>query len=215
MLATLSRATAHDRGEIHRFWYAVYVEEMGRLVDDPLTDHQARTVGDAFFDYSTVMMARDEDHRVVATLINTCAGNGSLGKYETLYGLEDKTPEERYRISITTKLMVDPAFRKTRLPMLLAKKGYDLALADGITEDYIDCNDHLVGFFTRMGYVPHLGRIEHPQYGVVNSLKIRLDDFDHLRAVRSPFAPSMPARPAAHTASTNTSTNEEVATHAA
>ena len=211
MLATLSRATAHDKDEITRFWYAIYVAEMGRLENDPFTNHRTQTVGDPLYDSSTVLLARDEEQRVVATLINTCAANAYLGKYETLYGLEHKTPAERRHISITTKLMVDPAFRRTRLPMLLAKKGYDLALADGITEDYIDCNDHLVGFFTRMGYVPHLGRIEHPQYGVVNSMKVRLDDFEHLRAARSPFAGPTPARPT----NRRTAMIEEAADHAA
>ncbi|MEM1434136.1 MAG: hypothetical protein AAGG11_08800 [Pseudomonadota bacterium] len=212
MLATISRATAHDRDEIYRFWYTVYVEEMGRLEDDPHTNHAAATVSDPLYDSSTVMLARDEAQRVVATLINTCAANADLGKYEALYGFQDKTAAERQQISITTKLMVDPAFRRTRLPMLLAKKGYDLALADGITEDYIDCNDHLIGFFTRMGYVPHLGRIEHPLYGVVNSMKVRLDDFDHLRAVRSPFAGPIPAPEAAPR---KLATIKEAADHAA
>ena len=192
MLATITRASSAERDEVFEFWYRIYVQEMKRLLDDPLTDHARQRVLDPLVDFGSLLIARDAEGTLVGTLLSTCAGRGRLGKYDQLYGLTTLSPDQRRQASITTKLMVDPRFRRTRLAMLMARRGYELLLEDGVDYDYIDCNDHLVPFFTRLGYLPHLGRIEHPDYGTVNSMVISLRDRKHLQTVRSPFLRALP-----------------------
>lgn len=198
MLATITRAAPAERDEVHAFWYRIYVQEMKRLLDDPLTDHQQKRVFDPLADFGNLFIARNEDGQVVGTVLSTCAGKGRLGKYEQLYGLTEFDQAKRSKLSITTKLMVDPKLRRTRLALLMARRGYELLLEQGMDQDYIDCNDHLVPFFEKLGYLPHLGRIEHPAYGSVNSMVINLRDAEHLKAVGSPFLRALPkTQPAA------------------
>ncbi|MEM6708503.1 MAG: hypothetical protein AAF648_06930 [Pseudomonadota bacterium] len=187
MLATITRATPNEFGDVAQFWYRVYVREMGRLVDDPNTKHTTAEVQDPLIAFSTTWIARDETQRIVGTLMCTCARNGRLGKYETLYGFDRLSPEKRACASITTKLMVDARFRSSRLGLKLASSGYSWLVDQGMQFDYIDCNDHLVPFFNRLGYLPHLGRITHPDYGAVNSMVVPLTDTAHLERVKSPL----------------------------
>lgn len=194
MLAAISRATASEHEAIYGFWYDVYVKEMGRLIDDPLTDHARRLVRDPLAECGLLLVARDEEQQIVATMLTTGAAhselgtNQPLGTYETLYGLDQLSASERHTSTITTKLMVAPAFRRTRLPMQLARRGYQITLQAGMQHDYIDCNDHLVPFFLKLGYREHRGRVYHPCYGHVNSMVIDRHDYQHLQQVGSPFA---------------------------
>lgn len=191
MRAAISLAGISELTDVHRFWYRIYVEGMNRHLGDPLTDHQAEELTDPLITAGNLFVARDENGDIVATLMTTLAGDHDLGKYEGLYGIDRLAPAERARSSITTKLMVAEPWRCTRLPMLMARSTYEHALSQGVERDYIDCNDHLVSFFKRLGYRPHLGRIVHRDYGAVNSMVLQLTDEAHLRAMRSPFLKSL------------------------
>jgi len=83
--------------------------------------------------------------------------------------------------------MVAPTQRRSRLPLRLAFATYDWGLHVGIKHNYIDCNDHLLKLFTRLGYSEHLPRLHLKEYGRVNSLRLNITDEYHLRAVGSPF----------------------------
>ena len=219
MQATITRATPAERDEVYAFWYRIYVVEMQRLLDDPLTDHHRQRVLDPLATFGSLLIARNPNGQLVGTLLSTCAGDGRLGKYEKLYGLNHLTPDERSRVSITTKLMVDPALRRSRLAMLMASRGFEWLIERGVEQDYIDCNDHLLRFFTKLGYLPHRGRIDHPDYGNVNSMVINLTDYEHLKAVGSPLLRSAPLRqrrlPAAATpAEQELTTSKELSTDA-
>ena len=104
-----------------------------------------------------------------------------------VYGLDGLSGSQRRRSTITTKLMVDRRFRGTKLPMQLARAAYAHTLETGMLYDFIDCNDHLVGFFEKLGYRSHRGKIHHPDYGDVNSMYIALQDAVHLYNVGSPI----------------------------
>lgn len=191
MRAAITLASPHESLEIEHFWYRIYVAEMGRHTDDPLTDHETHTLHDPLMSNGNLFVARDESLNIVATLMTTLAGDTSLGKYETLYGLTGLNNEQRQHTSITTKLMVEPLYRRSRLPMLMARATYENALSLRVEQDYIDCNDHLVSFFARLGYRPHLGRVVHGDYGAVNSMVLHLQDAPYLQSIGSPFYKSL------------------------
>ena len=186
MRASISLANNQELSEVQQFWYRIYVEEMRRHISDPLTNHSARSLHDPLACVGDLFIARDEEHQVIATLMTTVANN-DLGKYEHLYAIDQLDEQARARSSITTKLMVAPNYRKTRVPMLIATTTYRHLLSRGVTTDYIDCNDHLVGFFERLGYKPHRGRITHQDYGAVNSMVLQLRDEANMERTGSPL----------------------------
>lgn len=183
----INKATVAELPAVKNFWYQVYVEEMGRHTDDPLTNHENKELDDPFLEIGSVWIARDDNEEIVGTVVNTLLEGNNLGKYSELYGLDQLTQEQQAHASITTKLMVREALRKGRLPVDLVKAAYQELLGQGVVDNFIDCNDHLVDFFSRFGYRNHLGRIHHVDYGTVNSLRLTINDGAALKAAKSPF----------------------------
>lgn len=183
----ITKATAADLAAVKNFWYQVYVNEMGRHMDDALTNHSLGELDDPLLKNGSVLVARNDQGEIVGTVVNSLVGDNNLGKYFCLYGLEKLTKDQRAAASITTKLMVKEPLRKGRLPVDLVKAAYEELLEQGVVDNFIDCNDHLVDFFTRFGYRNHLGRINHVDYGTVNSLRLTMNDGAALKAIKSPF----------------------------
>ena len=90
--------------------------------------------------------------------------------------------------SINTRLMVAPQFRKTGLGLSLGLASYAYGAPLGIKWNFIDCNDHLLPFYMGIGYLPHAPKAEHPEYGLVNRLRLKVLDMEHFLAVKSPLA---------------------------
>ncbi|MEM7705657.1 MAG: GNAT family N-acetyltransferase [Pseudomonadota bacterium] len=187
MTTQISRARdASDLTDARRFWYDVYVKEMGRDLNDASTDHESRELSDPFDEIGRLFIARD-DNRVVGTVLGTPGRDASFGYYETLYRLNELTEASRLRSSLTNKLIVAKEKRRSPLALKLATTVYRQGLSDGVQRNYIDCNAHLVSFFRRMGYRRHRGWVIHKDYGLVYSLVLHLEDIEHLRASESPF----------------------------
>lgn len=175
-----------DFNAAYRFWYDVYVTEMGRHRDDALTSHENKLLYDRLASRGVLKLA-EKDGRVVGTVLTTPANDKHVAKYRKLYCI-DETDEHQLRHScITTKLMVAPELRKTRLTLRLACATYDHGLRQGMQYNYIDCNDHLVSMFEKLGFEQYLPTLYHPDYGHVNSMRLRVTDHIHLAEKRSPF----------------------------
>jgi len=186
MLNLSTAQTDAEFADVYRFWYDVYVTEMGRHQDDPNALHHLRQLRDPLATAGSLSVAR-RDGTVVGTVLSTAIDHPAAAKYRELYGLSDLSREEQWSSAITTKLMVTPGLRHTRLPFRLAFATFDWGLRVGIKHNYIDCNDHLLRLFTRLGYEPHLPALHHKDYGAVNSLRLNITDEAHLRRVGSPF----------------------------
>ena len=186
MLELSTAQTDADFADVYRFWYQVYVTEMGRHTDDPNTSHERRQLSDPLATAGSLCLAR-KDGEVVGTVLSTPVDHPATEKYRSLYGLQTLSCEDQWASSITTKLMVKAELRRTRLPLRLAFATFDWGLHVGIKHNYIDCNDHLVRLFSRLGYEQHLPSLYHKDYGQVNSMHLEITDEARLRRVGSPF----------------------------
>ncbi|MEM9173115.1 MAG: hypothetical protein AAGA84_10460 [Pseudomonadota bacterium] len=170
-----------------RFWYDVYVLEMGRhRGTEPLVDHSKGELSDPLQPKADLFAAW-VGGEVVGTLQSAYARHGQLAKYIELYNLVDQSSEHIHTASITNKLMVAKPYRATGLAFHLGVETYKKGLRDGIQTNYIDCNDYLVDFYRRLGYREHLGWIDHKDYGRVYSMVFSLHDEANLRRTRSPL----------------------------
>lgn len=170
-------ATAAERLDAERFWYDVYVREMGRA--QPMADHLAGTVTDRLQPSSRVIVARErETGRCVGTVRTNFVRDGGADDYAQMYGIAFEGRVDRSSTSITTRLMVARPYRRGGLALRLVKAVYDLGIDSGIDTDFIDCNRHLVRFFTRLGYEDLL-EVQHPWYGDVRVLRLWLRE-EHL-----------------------------------
>jgi GNAT superfamily N-acetyltransferase len=173
-----------DRSAVFRLRYDVYVNEMGRT--QRYADHSQCQVEEPM-DTSGHVVAAFSGADIVGTVrSNLLRLTSSSGVYEDLYDFAALQPAAREYTSLTTKLIVHRDFRNTSLALQLARAAYKYGLANGVEEDFIDCNAHLVHFFERLGYTP-VKPITHPEYGEVMLLRLGLRDQAHLSRVHSPF----------------------------
>jgi hypothetical protein len=178
--------TEEELEEIYRFRFAVYVEEMHR--PQKYADHARKRIWDPLDSRGYVLGAWENDELVGTVRINFLAET-DIGDYYEMYAFEEIPPFERSHSSITTRLMIHPRYRKGTLAIRIARALYRFGLERGILTDLIDCNAHLVRFFTGLGYQPHRTDLVHPEYGAVSVLKLSLIDRIHLQRIRSPFLP--------------------------
>lgn len=184
-LARIRQATtADDLTKVARFRYRIYVEEMGRF--QQYANHREKTVCEPLDKHAHTLMAL-EDSEVVGTVRVNLAAECELGLYVELYRLRELGAIFPNRVSITTKLMVAPEYRRTPLALKLALACYKYASARGVEIDAIDCNPPLKSFFLKLGYRQILEAIHHPEYGYVIPMFMAVRDKHHLKHVGSPF----------------------------
>lgn len=185
--AAIRIAAAADDAELRQvfaFRYRIYVEEMNRV--QHYADHARRQIVDPLDGAAHNLVAWNGAEVVGVVRVNF-AREGGLGLYEALYGMADVGADHPARTAITTRLMTAPEYRGSPLAVRLSMAAYGLGLAAGIRWNFMDCNDHLVPFFTALGYVRHRGIVDHPEYGAVHCMVFDLEDRAGLAALRSPL----------------------------
>ncbi|HXI37454.1 MAG TPA: GNAT family N-acyltransferase [Burkholderiales bacterium] len=171
------------REQVFRLRYEVYVAEMGK----PLPADPAKRCTDAADATAVILAAVEPDsRRVVGSIRGNWLRDGGVDWYERLYGLSALSATEKRLTSVTTRMMVNAQFRGSLLALDLAAKLYVVGLAHDTAFNYIDCEDHMIPFFLRLGYV-RLGSVEHPPFGALNLMRLRMQDEEHLRRVKSPL----------------------------
>ncbi len=170
---------------LYRFRYSIYVEEMRRT--QRYANHDDQTIIDPLDDTSTNVLAYNAGVIIGCVRVNFLRA-GAVGEYFSFYRIDALDAVLQERVSITTRLMIDRAWRRTPVTIMLITTIYEYALRRGILIDFIDCNRHLVGFFVKFGYRPQFVTT-HPEYGEVTVMRIDVFDLTHLEAVNSPFAP--------------------------
>jgi hypothetical protein len=92
-------------------------------------------------------------------------------------------------MSLTTKLMFDPALRRSLYPIrLIMHYARNFNAHRPCKIDFIDCRRWLLPFFLKLGYVDYLGWVCHHEYGNVRPLFCPADQVLRLERLRSPLA---------------------------
>lgn len=133
MPISITRIADNERARqaLYRFRYQVYVEALGRTQTH--ADHMRRTIREPLDEEGYIFVAYDSGQIVGTVRCNFCKDTHDLGGYSELYCIG--TAVERHHpahTSITTKLMVAPAYRGSTLSVRLAFKTYILAVSHGI-----------------------------------------------------------------------------------
>ncbi|WP_293372499.1 GNAT family N-acyltransferase [Nevskia sp.] len=175
---------AEELEAIYRFRYRIYVDEMGRVQHD--ADHEARRIRDALDDGAINLAAWQSDEVVGAFRVNLSV-RGSLGYYEAFYEMGQSGDDHPLRTCIVTRAMVAKRLRCSDVAVRLCVAAFDVAVRHGVRWSFMDCNDHLVRFFTALGFVEYTSPKVHKEYGEVHLMRLDLEDHEHLRRLKSPF----------------------------
>jgi len=169
--------------DLFAFRYRVYVEEMKR--PQKYANHAAKLIRDPLDNRGRNIIARAGDEIVGCVRVNF-SRDGDLDYYERLLAMDKVGHSHPTATSLCTRLMVAPDYRRSTLAVRLACASFDMGLRNGIVWNFVDCNDHLVEFFTRLGYeCTH--QAVHEEYGLVNVMRLNILDENHLRDAGSVF----------------------------
>lgn len=173
-----------ERQAVYRFRYQIYVEEMGRPQKD--ADPHRRWIKDRLDSDCELYAAFTPDGNIVGTVRTNYSSNSDLGFYESFYRCDRFNELVHGNVSITTRLMTEPSYRRSTLAFRLACATYVDIVSNGIKLNIIDCNDHLVEFFRKLGFLEGF-KDWHSEYGHVNVMHLWLTDRAHLFETGSPF----------------------------
>jgi CRP-like cAMP-binding protein/GNAT superfamily N-acetyltransferase len=193
MAIEIREATDEEtRQRIFRFRYGIHVLELGK--DGPGVDHGQRTVRDEADDDATLFYA-EEEGRIVGTGRQNLGRRGpfpeiyfdwyDLGPALSAFGLD--------RVSVTSRLMVDPAYRGRTLASLLVMRLYEHACRNGADIDFCLSEPGLLRLYYRLGYRQYRTAVRPMGPGIRVPLVHCVRDLGHLSRVESPFARALPA----------------------
>ena len=176
-----------ERLEVYRFRYSVYVDEMG--LNESYADHARKIIRDPLDGPQSLLLAAWDGGRVVGTTRTNLIRDGGFGRYLEYYRLLGQSVDELQDTSISTRIMIHPAFRRTPLTVRLTCVCFRWMLDQGVKTDFCDCVPVVVPFFSGLGYHVQFADFIHPEFGGEPGSVMRLDalDLDHLIQVRSPL----------------------------
>ncbi len=175
--------TDDQKRDCYRLRYEIYINEMGR--QQKYVDHEQMTIAEPEDEGSVIFGAYDENERLVGTV--RAELHHELMPDGEAYGVSELMARYPGEYLFVAKLMVLKDYRSRTVFVDLAKACYSLALRRKIQFAVINCNDHLVPIFKRLGFVQMKAPFQHPEFGVVNPMAIEVFNAKHLRAQRSAF----------------------------
>ncbi len=175
--------TDPEKEQIFRFRYKIYIEEMNRPAH---ADHEKRMITD-WLDQTGTLIYVAENGDVLATARMNLKRHGDI-EFENEYDVRRFSPYYPERVSSTTKFMVDRKYRGCTLMNRSILFWYTHAVENGICFDFININEPLFKFYSRLGYRTYKDNFRHPEFGEVIPMVLAMNDRRHLEAVRSPLA---------------------------
>lgn len=197
-----------DAQELHavaRQRYAIHIEELGYT--HRYADRATRTVIEPL-DASGVLFAAFDGTRLAAAVrvnygldvdAGAGAGDGGFGEFAALFGLRRFGAAWPRSLCITTRLMIDSAYRSSTLMARLAVALYahTCRWRPQIRFSVIDCVPRHQDYFERLGYRAIGPRLLDPVAGPTVPMGLAVYDREHFERLRSPFAASCPRHDAA------------------
>jgi hypothetical protein len=175
------------RDEVFRFRYRVYVEVMNRR--QKYADHIRRIIAEPLDDTATIYAAYLGD-RIIGTIRGNRFSDPATEYYRKIYRIDDRFDYRPEDMTLTTKLMVEPALQRTTYPIkLILHYADNFHFGNGCRIDFLDCNAHLIKFFEKFGYVDYHGWVVHSEYGTVRPMCVPTDQLARFAAIGSPLGP--------------------------
>lgn len=150
-------------------------------------DHENKRIEDPL-DRTALNFAAWNGEIVVGHLRVNFSRNSPLDYYSDLFGMAFAGDDHPSATSVSTRLMLAPQFRGSSIAVRLCAEAFRVGLEQGIRWNFIDCNEHLIQFFKRLGFREYRPMVQHDEYGEVMPLVLKLHDQAHFDELGSPFA---------------------------
>ena len=161
--------TSKTADKVYRFRYENFV--VGAHMPDSYADHDRHMLYDPLDAMGHQVIAFDTDNKVIGVVrINTVAA-GLSDDIVALHQLSELDPRFATRCAISSRLVVDPAYRNTTMPANLAVGGLKVMRRHGCSWCVICCDPQNVPFFNKLGFERFVDEIQHPDFGASALMK--------------------------------------------
>jgi hypothetical protein len=174
--------TPAEREAVYSLRYRVYVEHMKRK--QVWADHERRRIEEPLDLTGCVLGAFDGGRLVGTGRVNT-TGNTTFERPE-IWGIDGFERMFPGRVSLGTKLMVEPGLRSGMFFFRICREMVRVARDSGAGVLLLDCNDPVRGLFERLGFIPYM-RTSTPEYGEVTAMLMFFESADYLKRMKSPL----------------------------
>jgi hypothetical protein len=179
-------ASEPEQARIYAFRYRVLVEEMG--LEPRGADRKARLVRDPLDEVATQLYVTQGAETQAALRLLCGAGSALPGEVAAAYEMHRFARWGDRALSFSDRLLVGPAWRKSKIPAVLMGAAYKLLRKQGVLFDFCRCPPALIGLFQKLGYRRYAKNYVDPEAGLQAPMVLVLDDLPHLVAMNSPFA---------------------------
>lgn len=180
--------TPIEKKEIYKFRYQVFVEEMGKSLQN--TVQRCGMIIDAMDEQSLLLYAQDSSG-IIGT-IRLTFGNAKqfpqvlsktfcMDKFQLLGEGADK------ELCLITKLAVKGKYRGSQVLYMLTVKGYEIFRLHHTKFAFGGCNPHLIVLNEQLGFRRFTRNFTDPGYGLLVPFVMVVEDIEHFSAIRSPF----------------------------
>jgi len=179
-----------ERQAVYRLRYRVYIEEMGRKLDD--VDHKNKMIYDELDDWSILVYARIGGEIVGTTRLNI----GQMADFPpyliNFFGMQpfhDYSSKSGFpNLCFSSKIMVTEVYRRrSQVTYLLVAKGYEISRDSQVQFLFGGSAPYVVPFYENLGFRRYTAGESIPDYGYLIPFVLVNEDVEHLRAVRSPL----------------------------
>lgn len=174
-----------QKEKIYRFRYRVYVEELGKTFSG--TDHDKKWLYDELDNTAVLFYVEVKGMIIASSRMNLGSMTHFSKEWRELYQLDkfDCFPPES--ISLSSRIMVDEAWRGSLVLGAMLSEIYVYARKEGIKFDFCNCSPFLLEFYEHLGYRRYIDGFLDEDTGYHIPLVFMVEDTEHLSRVRSPF----------------------------
>jgi predicted GNAT family N-acyltransferase len=185
MLKVIPAITPQEKQKVYHFRYKVYVEEMRK--QPRAANHQDKVLTDELDETATLLYIAQGDE-IIATLQRSFLDSALLppALHQQL-GISQFVDFPKSALSVSTRLMVAPAYRNSTTAGAIILAAYQDARERGVQFDFLHAAPWLIPFYTNLGYRRYTSHFLDPDVGLQVPQVLVTEDVEHLRHVRSPF----------------------------
>lgn len=190
-IRVLPAETEAEREACYRLAYEVFCEEMGTMRD--VADHARRIACDDLIRPARLLRAMCGDELVgsVGILLGTDGGfPAELAEAFRVAHFEQVVPVTRMAASV--RFLVRRDYRGSAVPLKLIVEAARLQLAHGVKLSFCDCQPHLLGLYTRLGFRPYAPAFDQAGWGLMVPLLFVLVDREHMEQGHRLLLPHFP-----------------------
>lgn len=175
-----------DLEQVYKLRYKISVEELGQ--SKLLADHSKKMIYEKELDNdSGLILGAFNSEKILIGTMRVNFFENIPPHYNKLYILAQLPSYAEKFFSFSSRLVIEPLWRKTSLFRDLFKFKYRLLKNKECYFNFIHTYPHLLKLYKKLGYRQYGSLFTDVNFGELNRMVLLIDDVEHLKKVKSPL----------------------------